>query len=128
METTPHQTWTSSAARRWPWAKAPNPRYAPKELEHTGLELTRIASYVMVIALMACCMLLSTWSRIDLRETAVALDRSERAYVAAQAEGTRLSLELATLEDPAWLSRAADTLSLDKTVVVIDIPPSSPTD
>jgi hypothetical protein len=128
METSPHQTWTSETSRRWPWAKAPNPKYAPKEIQNSGVELTHIASYVMVIALMACCMLLSTWSRIDLRETAVALDRSERAYATAQAEATRLRLELATLEDPAWLSQAVDTLSLDQTVPVVDVQPTTNSD
>ena len=128
METTPHQTWTSDQGRRWPWSKTQNPKFAPKEIENSGIELSRIASYVMVIALLACCMLLSTWSRIDLRETAVALDRSEQAYAAAQAEGTRLRLELATLEDPAWLSKAVDSLELDRTVPVVDIPPTSASD
>jgi hypothetical protein len=128
METTPNQSWTSENPRRWPWTKAPNPKFAPKELEDSGIELTRIASYVMVIALLACCMLLSTWSRIDLRETAVALDRSEQAHATAQAEGTRLRLELATLEDPAWLSRAVSSLKLDRTVLVIDVPPTPSSD
>jgi len=128
METSQHQTWTSDTPRRWPWAKAPNPGLAPKELESSGIEITRIASYVMVIALLACCMLLSTWSRIDLRETAVALDRSERAYATAEAKGTRLRLELATLEDPAWLSQAVNDLKLDRTVPVVDVPPTSDSD
>jgi hypothetical protein len=73
-------------------------------------------------------MLLSTWSRIDLRETAVALDRSQRAYATATAEATRLRLELATLEDPAWLAQAAETLHLDRTVPVVDVPPPASTD
>jgi len=128
METTPNQSWTSETPRRWPWTKAPNPNFAPKELEDSGIELTRIASYIMVIALLACCMLLSTWSRIDLRETAVGLDRSEQALETAQAEGTRLRLELATLEDPAWLSRAVSSLQLDRTVPVIDVPPTPSSD
>ncbi len=128
METTPHQTWTSESNRRWPWTKRANEKFAPKEIQSSGVELTRIASYIMVIALMACCMLLSTWSRIDLRETAVALDRSERAYITAQAEATRLRLELATLEDPAWLSTAIKSLELDNTVPVIDVPPTSSSD
>jgi len=124
METTPHQTWTSESHRRWPWAKQASHNYAPKELKTGGVDLAHISSYVMVIVLMAGCMLLSAWSRIDLRETAVALDRSERAYASAQAEATRLRLELATLEDPAWLSQAVTTLELDKTVPVIDVPPT----
>ena len=70
---------------------------------------------------MAACMLLSTWSRIDLRETAVALDRSERAYTTALAETSRLELELSTLEDPAWLTQTAAELSLSAAVPVVNL-------
>lgn len=88
--------------------------------------MSRLGGYAMVIALMAGCMLLSAWSRIDLRETAVGLDRFERAYTAAQAETTRLELEISTLEDPAWLTQSAAQLSLLTTVPVIELtqPPS----
>ncbi|MGB0638200.1 MAG: hypothetical protein ACPGTU_02635 [Myxococcota bacterium] len=97
------------------------PRYSPASVESTGVELNRLGGYAMVIALMAGCMLLSAWSRIDLRETAVALDKSERAYTAALAESTRLELELSTLEDPAWLTQSATNLSLQATVPVVDL-------
>ena len=76
----------------------------PRPLESTDVELSSLGGYALLIGLMAGCMLLSTWSRIDLRETAVALYRSERAYTAALAETSRLELELSTLEDPAWLA------------------------
>jgi hypothetical protein len=128
VEITPNQSWTTNTPRRWPWSKADSTKFGPKEINSGGIELSRIASYVMVIALLACCMLLSAWSRIDLRETAVSLDRSERDLSGAQAEGTRLRLELATLEDPAWLSTAADSLQLDRDVRVIDVPPAVKSD
>ena len=109
---------------RLPWFGANSesaPRYSPVSVEATGVELNRLGGYAMVIALMAGCMLLSAWSRIDLRETAVALDKSERAYTAAMAESTRLELELSTLEDPAWLTQSATNLSLQATVPVVDL-------
>ncbi len=85
------------------------------------VELSSLGGYALVILIMAACMLLSAWSRIDLRETAVALDRSERDYSAAQAETSRLKLELSTLEDPAWLHQTANELSLQPTVPVVEM-------
>ena len=126
---TPRKKWASttqsdasSAPSRLPWMRAEeNTQFGPRPIEGGDVELNRLGGYAMVIALMAGCMLLSAWSRIDLRETAVALDRSERAYTATLAETTRLELELSTLEDPAWLSQTADNLSLQTTVPVIDL-------
>ncbi|MAY80948.1 MAG: hypothetical protein CL930_09220 [Deltaproteobacteria bacterium] len=109
---------------RLPWFGVDSqsaPRYSPASVEPNGVELNRLGGYAMVIALMAGCMLLSAWSRIDLRETAVALDKSERAYTTALAESTRLKLELSTLEDPAWLTESATNLSLQATVPVVDL-------
>ena len=93
----------------------------PRPLESTDVELSSLGGYALLIGLMAGCMLLSTWSRIDLRETAVALDRSERAYTAALAETSRLELELSTLEDPAWLAQTANELSLSSAVPVVNL-------
>ncbi len=107
---------------RLPWLPAEeNTQFGPRPLGGGDVELNRLGGYAMVIALMAACMLLSAWSRIDLRETAVALDRSERAYTATLAETTRLELELSTLEDPVWLSQTANNLSLQTTVPVVDL-------
>ena len=68
-----------------PWTQRHDQaQFGPRPIEGGDVELNRLGGYAMVIALMAGCMLLSAWSRIDLRETAVALDRSERAYTATQ--------------------------------------------
>ena len=133
MDRTQPSTWsdetTSSHAipSRWPWnpRTESTPTFAPPKLDDSnGIELSRLGGYAMVIALLASCMLLNAWSRIDLRETAVALDRAERGTTAAMADATRLDLELATLEDPAWLAGAAAALELDATVSVIHMKPS----
>ncbi len=128
MDTT-HQNWAphtqpenTEKPSSLPWLRSgENTRYGPRPIEGGDIELSRLGGYAMVIALMAGCMLLSAWSRIDLRETAVALDRSERAYTAAQAETTRLELELSTLEDPAWLTQSAAELSLQTTIPVVEL-------
>jgi len=121
-------TSTDGIPSRWPWnPRTENtPTFAPPEFDNSsGMELSRLGGYAMVIGLMAGCMLLNAWSRIDLRETAVALDQIERAHTAALEDATRLELELATLEDPAWLAGAADALSLERTVPVIDMKPAT---
>ena len=91
-------------------------------MERAGMELHRLNRYVFMLAIFALCALLSTWSRIDLRETSLALDEARTRYTAAEAEQARLRLELATLSDPAWLSQAASSLSLEGSATVIDIP------
>lgn len=102
--------------------QAPNRTAVRSRLLDTGdVELSSLGGYALVILIIAACMLLSAWSRIDLRETAVALDRSERDYAAAQAETSRLKLELSTLEDPAWLHQTASEMGLEPTVPVIEM-------
>ncbi len=126
------QSWSSSADKDMPQSHAPapwarkadptNPRAVSSRLTQSGdVELSSLGGYALMIGIMAACMLLSAWSRIDLRETAVALDRSERAYAAAQAESSRLHLELSTLEDPAWLTQTATNLSLQSGVPIVEM-------
>jgi hypothetical protein len=90
-------------------------------MESNDVELSSLGGYALLIGLMAGCMLLSTWSRIDLRETAVSLGRAERAYATAQAETSRLELEFSTLEDPTWLTQTAASLNLNTAVPVVDL-------
>jgi cell division protein FtsL len=107
-----------------PWARKAEaaPRgVSPRLIQSGDVELSSLGGYALMIGIMAACMLLSAWSRIDLRETAVALDRSEHAYGAAQAETSRLQLELSTLEDPAWLTQTAANLSLQSGVPIVDM-------
>ena len=116
----------SSRTTTWSGRTDPNAKtLGPRPLESTDVELSSLGGYALLIGIMAACMLLSTWSRIDLRETAVALDRSERAYTAALAETSRLELELSTLEDPAWLTQTAADLSLSAAVPVVNLAQAS---
>ena len=124
--------WTSAepddSERTTTWSGRTDPRatkLGPRPLETPDAELSSLGGYALLIGIMAACMLLSTWSRIDLRETAVALDRSERAYTAALAETSRLELELSTLEDPAWLTQTAADLSLSAAVPVVNLAQAS---
>lgn len=123
--------WTSAptdeptSASTWTGHTDPNVKQlGPRPLQSSDVELSSLGGYALLIAIMAGSMLLSTWSRIDLRETAVSLHRSERAYAAAVAETARLELELATLEDPAWLTQTANNLSLSTAVPVVELAPN----
>ena len=126
-------TNTGAVPNPRPWARgavAAPPRALPLPFGRTwkvliphDVELSHLGRYMTIAALAGLCAMLSAWSRIDLRETAVALDSAERHYDAAQAQNARLQLELATLKDPSRLSRAEANVSLDRTVKVVSVPP-----
>ncbi|MEL6348796.1 MAG: hypothetical protein AAFV53_37175 [Myxococcota bacterium] len=100
------------------WSSADRSPLQPLEL--AGIELNQLSRYVFVAMLVGLCAMLSAWSRIDLRETAYALDHAQTAHAEALAERARLELELASLVDPHWLSGAAGTLSLES-VEIVDV-------
>lgn len=117
----------SSAVRAWqavaPTVARPAPtRMAGLEAGHHGhVEIDRLGRYIAVFALIGACLLISVWSRIDLRRTSVDLHRAAAAYDTARAENARLQLELATLRDPTRLHQASTTLGLVGTVPVVDL-------
>ena len=86
-----------------------------------GLEVNQLSRYVLLVPIFALCTLISTWTRIDYRETAVALDRAQSQHTAALTENARLELELATLSDPMWVHAAATALAFDDTVTIVNI-------
>lgn len=96
-------------------------RSAGSSGELRGLELSHLGRYVLIGAVIAGCLMVSAWSRIDLRGTAVALDEVERAHASAEAEQARLQLELATLREPARLRSQASALGLSNEVTVVDL-------
>lgn len=118
---------TSTALRAWQAVSPSIPRPAPARLagldaSHKGhVEIDRLGRYLAVFALVGACLLISAWSRIDLRRTSVELHHAAGAYERAQAENARLQLELATLRDPTRLQQAAVPLGLVSTVPVVDL-------
>ena len=90
-------------------------------IDRGGLEIRFIWRYIAVGALMAACALFSAWSRVDLVETAVALDQTRDRFARASAEQERLQLELASLTDPHALRVAGESLAFDATVSIIDV-------
>jgi hypothetical protein len=87
-----------------------------------GLEIRFLWRYVAVAALMAACALLSAWSRVDLVETAVALDQTRARFAEATADQERLQLEFATLTDPHHLRVASTALAFEGAAHVVDVP------
>ena len=68
--------------------------------------------YLAFCMLMGTCLLFYTWSRIDARETALALDRSRSQAALLQTEHDWLELELATLQDVGVLQDRAGRMGL----------------
>ncbi|MCK6503316.1 cell division protein FtsL [Myxococcota bacterium] len=117
----------STAQRAWQAVTPALPRPVPARLagldaSHQGhVEIDRLGSYLAIFALVGACLLISAWSRIDLRRTSVELHRAAAAYESAQAENARLQLELATMRDPSRLQQAALPLGLVPNVPVVDL-------
>jgi hypothetical protein len=110
METIPGHDW-----------RPPTDRDPIQPLELAGIELHHLTRYLVVIALVTMCMLISAWSRLDFRETAVALDEAQRAHELSLSEQAQLELELASLSDPHWLNQAAAALQLEAGISVVDL-------
>lgn len=95
--------------------------------EAGGLEIRQLWRYLGVAGLVAGCAMLSAWSRVDLVETSVALDRAQADLDSAFAERERLELELAALTDPQQLVPTATALSLQPAAAVVDLRSSTGT-
>jgi len=120
MESTSNnRTWTED------WQPEEVVAVPLRPMSRSGIELNRLNRYGFMLAMLALCSLLSTWSRIDLRTTSVALDEARSNYANADAEQARLRLEMASLSDPSWLSGAAESLSLESGAEVIILPTPS---
>lgn len=117
----------SALKERSPWAgrapaALPRPIRRLQGLIPHDVELSHLGRYMFIAALAGATAGISAWSRIDLRETAVSLDSTERAYASAQAEQGRLALELSSLRDPTRLEQLGGALALDRTVTVVTVP------
>lgn len=89
--------------------------------ETGGLEIRQLWRYLGVAGLVAACAMLSAWSRVDLVETSVALDRAQASLNQSLSERERLELELAALTDPQQLVPTATALSLQPAAAVVDL-------
>lgn len=113
---------TAAAASVLPASLRKSVRFSAPE----GVELSRLTRYLALGAVFGLCAMLHAWSRIDLRETAVALDVAETKLMSANAEQQRLKLEYAALRDPARLGALGDSVSLDSNVPVVVIGATAP--
>jgi cell division protein FtsL len=80
-----------------------------------------LGRYVAYIVGLAVCMLVCVWVRIDAREAALGLSRSQSLLERAEVENERLVLELASLENVTTLREKAQALALDDNAPVIEV-------
>ncbi len=78
----------------------------------------RFTAYMMVLGLLV---LLHTWSRIDARETALALDRARVQADLYRTQNERLMLELATMTSLGSLGTRAASLELSGEARVVEV-------
>jgi hypothetical protein len=78
----------------------------------------RFTAYMMVLGLLV---LLHTWSRIDARETALALDRARVQAELYRGQNERLMLELATMTSLGSLGARAEALQLSGQAAVVEV-------
>ena len=78
----------------------------------------RFTAYMMVLGLLV---LLHTWSRIDARETALALDRARVHADLVRTQNERLVLELATMTSLGSLGARAAGLELTDGASVVEV-------
>ena len=78
----------------------------------------RFTAYMMVLGLLV---LLHTWSRIDARETALALDRVRVQANLYRTQNERLLLELATMTSLGSLEARALGLELSSVAPVVEV-------
>jgi hypothetical protein len=78
----------------------------------------RFTAYMMLLGLLV---LLHTWSRIDARETALALDRARVHAELYRTQNERLLLELATMTSLGSLQARATGLDLAGVATVVEV-------
>ena len=117
---------TTSIPSEWQPESASSqaPPIEPTQL--AGLELHQLWRFIPVVAILGLSLLLSAWSRIELRELAVLLDQARKQHNVQLTEHIRLSLEMASLSDPIRLAGVSETLQLTNDVTVIDITTAQP--
>jgi hypothetical protein len=78
----------------------------------------RFTAYMLFLGLLV---LLHTWSRIDARETALALDRARVQAELSRTQNERLVLELATMTSLGSLSARATGLEIQNEARVVEV-------
>ncbi len=86
-------------------------------LAHSPL-VWRFTAYMAVLGLL---LMLHTWSRVDARETALALDRVRVQAELSRVRNERLLLELATLTSVGSISARASNLELSGAARVVEV-------
>ncbi len=78
----------------------------------------RFTAYMMVLALLV---MLHTWSRVDARETALALDRARVQAQLFRAQNERLLLEMATMTSLGSLDDRGSAIALLSDAALVEV-------
>ena len=100
-----------------------------KPITLEGVELSMLYRYLFAALVLIGCFLTLLWSRLDLRETRVALNHAQLKYEAALEERHRLELELNLLLSPTTVENEANAYELNNQIRIVNIqeaPPSTP--
>ncbi|HJN77944.1 MAG TPA: hypothetical protein QGF58_28770 [Myxococcota bacterium] len=87
-----------------------------------GLSLTGVVRYLAYAALLIASLMFYTWSRVDVRATAAALEGAQLELSELRTEQDRLELELATRRDLARVGGTTEGLALISEVKVVEVP------
>lgn len=86
-----------------------------------GISLTGTARYVLYAALLVSSLMFYTWSRVDVRTRAAALESAQIQLANARIEQDRLALEIATRRDLARVGEGAELMGLSHEVDVVEV-------
>ncbi len=86
-----------------------------------GLQIPVLARYATIFAMLVFALMFYVWSRVDVRDSASALDASLAQLEQLNVEHDRLALELAARKDLAALKSSAGSLGLVAGVAVVDV-------
>ena len=93
--------------------------FKPITLE--GVELSMLYRYLFASMVLVGCFLTLLWSRLDLRETRVALNHAQLKYESALEERHRLELELNLLLSPTTVENEANAYELNNQIRIVNI-------
>ena len=86
-----------------------------------GVEIPILNRYLLSALVLIGCLLVLLWSRLDLRETRVALGHAQTRYENALKEKQRLELELNLLLSPVAIEQQVSDWGLNSEITVVEI-------
>ena len=86
-----------------------------------GVELPVLSRYAFALGLLISCIIVLLWSRLDIRETRVALSQAQKEYKEAMEEQHRLQLELDSILAPSTVRGNIQDFNFTADIQVVEI-------